>query len=241
MAALPAPLPPARRPFAARAFKAYRHHVPTTCVEKVFIAVDASIRALGDPRRADLVGVVGETTSGHALSRIRDRMRRDETGSAILSERPRIDNSIRDSLEEADGDSFGGHYARYLDRHGFQPEERTPVRFVDDDELAYVMQRYREVHDLWHVLFGLPPTLAGEIALKNIELVQTGLPMCAMSASFGLLRANSRTGRALLRMVPWALKSGRRAADLMCVKYEDHFGEPIASVRENLRIEPWVD
>ena len=29
------------------------------------------------------------------------------------------------------------------------------VKFVDDTELAYVMQRYREVHDFVHTLAGL--------------------------------------------------------------------------------------
>ena len=30
------------------------------------------------------------------------------------------------------------------------------VRFVDDPELAYVMQRYREIHDFTHTLLGMP-------------------------------------------------------------------------------------
>ena len=32
--------------------------------------------------------------------------------------------------------------------------------------LAYVMQRYREVHDFWHVICALPTSVAGEVALK---------------------------------------------------------------------------
>jgi len=39
------------------------------------------------------------------------------------------------------------------------------------------MTRYREVHDFWHVLCELPPTVLGEITLKWLEAVQTGLPM----------------------------------------------------------------
>ncbi len=33
-------------------------------------------------------------------------------------------------------------------------DERPSVRFVDDEELAYVMRRYRECHDYLHVLTG---------------------------------------------------------------------------------------
>lgn len=66
-------------------------------------------------------------------------------------------------------------------KRNFVPEERPPVRFLEDPELAYVAQRAREVHDLWHVLFECPTTLQGELALKWVELLQTGLPMCALS------------------------------------------------------------
>lgn len=65
--------------------------------------------------------------------------------------------------------TFGGAYYQYiygykLDRlmiyrfltsHGFSPDERPQVQLVDDPELAYVMARYREVHDFWHVLAGM--------------------------------------------------------------------------------------
>jgi ubiquinone biosynthesis protein Coq4 len=46
------------------------------------------------------------------------------------------------------------------------------VRFVDDEELAYIAVRSREVHDFWHVLFDCPTTVTGELALKMVEWVQ---------------------------------------------------------------------
>ena len=65
------------------------------------------------------------------------------------------------------------------------------MRFLDDADLAYVMQRYREVHDLHHTLLGMPTTLLGEIVVKWFEMLQTGLPMCALGAVFGPLRLKS--------------------------------------------------
>jgi len=35
------------------------------------------------------------------------------------------------------------------------PDSRRPVRFVDDPELAYVLQRYRETHDFNHLILGI--------------------------------------------------------------------------------------
>ena len=66
-------------------------------------------------------------------------------------------------------DTLGGAYMKYIDQHGFSPDERTVVRFMVDEEAAYVMTRYRQVHDFWHVLADLPPTILGEIALKAFE------------------------------------------------------------------------
>lgn len=43
------------------------------------------------------------------------------------------------------------------------PDTRMPAKFVDDEELAYVIQRYREVHDLMHTLLGMPTNMLGEL------------------------------------------------------------------------------
>jgi len=37
---------------------------------------------------------------------------------------------------------------------------------VDDERLAYVMRRYREIHDFSHTLLGLNITVEEELALK---------------------------------------------------------------------------
>ena len=54
---------------------------------------------------------------------------------------------------------------------------RAPVKFVEDDELAYVMLRYRQVHDFLHVLTGVNTDVVGEIGLKWFEFFQTGLEL----------------------------------------------------------------
>jgi len=43
------------------------------------------------------------------------------------------------------------------------PDSRGSVQFVDDVQLAYVMQRYREVHDLFHTVLGMPTNMLGNI------------------------------------------------------------------------------
>lgn len=41
--------------------------------------------------------------------------------------------------------TFGRAYADFMGARGFHADDRSPVRFIDDEELAYVVTRAREV------------------------------------------------------------------------------------------------
>jgi len=66
------------------------------------------------------------------------------------------------------------------------------VQYIDDVELAYIMQRYREVHDILHAMLLMPTTMLGEVSVKWVEGLQTRLPMCIGAAIFGASRLRSR-------------------------------------------------
>jgi ubiquinone biosynthesis protein Coq4 len=61
------------------------------------------------------------------------------------------------------------------------PDSRLPVQFVDDIELAYVMQRYREVHDLFHTLLGMPTNMLGNCHAKINVITFTVLSLIIFS------------------------------------------------------------
>eukprot|EP00959_Pyramimonas_sp_CCMP1952_P463691 9485379-Pyramimonas_sp.AAC.1 len=98
------------------------------------------------------------------------RMLNDEVGRKILAERPRIVQSTVAHCWDLPQSTFGGAYAQFMGERGFSADDRPPVRFVDDPELAFVAARAREVHDFWHVLFGLNTSVLGEAALKVLGL-----------------------------------------------------------------------
>mmetsp|Transcript_1286 Transcript_1286/g.5243 ORF Transcript_1286/g.5243 Transcript_1286/m.5243 type:complete len:716 (-) Transcript_1286:2890-5037(-) len=217
----------------------YPGHRPLTMLQKSLLSVAAGVGAVAFPHRADLVGAVGETTGWYALRRMRDRMRRDPTGRDILRRRPRITDDFLERCHALPEGTFGGAYARFMGRRKFNPDARPPVRFVDDEELAYVATRSREVHDLWHVLFRCPTTVQGELALKALEFAQTGLPMAALGAAFAPIRLDASRRRFLFEeMYPWARRAGARAADLMCLDYENEIGTDLAELRHKWRITP---
>ncbi len=216
-------------------------------LERLALAAGSALVALRDPRRGDMVATLGEVTAGRPLAALRERMAADPNGDGwgprLLRERPRLRAKEVDSLRLAElpPHSFGAAWYSYLQRHGFDPNERAEVQFVADDELRWVMQRYREVHDFWHVLTGLEPTVEGELALKWFEMVQTGLPMPALAAFVGPLRLAAEPDSLrffLTSLLPWASRSARAAKFLLAVPYEDLLALPLDAVREDLRISP---
>ncbi len=219
----------------------YSTHVPTSPFQKLFITGYAATTALRDPERGDMVAAFGETTGHRALRRLRDTMHADPVGRELLLAKPDIkEESVHpDKLRGLPAGTFGREYARFMDHHGYSPDERTAVRFVDDPELAFVIQRYRQVHDFWHVLCGLPPTVLGELALKWFEMVQTRLPIAAFSGLIGPFSLPVGERKVLRETyIPWAVRTAAAAKPLMCVWYERCFEEPLVDMRARLNVVP---
>ncbi|KAL7754232.1 Ubiquinone biosynthesis protein [Sorochytrium milnesiophthora] len=223
--------------------KLYATHIPTSAPEKLLLAVGSGFKALHDPLRQDMVAALGETSSLHYIGRLRDKMLAHPTGRRILRDRPVISSTFFDDhrVSQLPETTFGGAYYHGFMRHyAFSPDHRTPVHFIDNAELAYVMMRYRQVHDFWHTLTALPPTVEGEVALKVFEYMQTGLPMTAMSALLGPLKlaAPEQQRNYWTSLVPWAVKAGRQSTFLLNVYYEEELDQPLDELRKRLGLTP---
>ena len=97
----------------------------------------------------------------------------DEEGRAILKDKPRVNSTtwnLDEMLELPDG-TFGHEYAYFMTSHGYTSDERPLVKYVTNLEHAYIMQRYKEVHDMAHVLLGYDTSVTEEIAVKWFEMI----------------------------------------------------------------------
>jgi ubiquinone biosynthesis protein COQ4 len=132
-------------------------------------------------------------------------------------------------------------YADWLDREGVSPDTRESVKYIDDEECAYVMQRYRECHDFFHALTGLPVMVEGEVALKAFEFANTLLPMTGLSM-FAVTRLKPAERKRFFTIYgPWAIRNGLGAQEVINVYWEEQLERDVEDLRAELGIEKPVD
>lgn len=165
------------------------------------------------------------------------------TGRRILRDKPRITSqtiSLSD-LRLLPPNTVGHAYAAWLDREGVTPDTRDQVRYIDDPEEAYVMQRYRETHDFTHAITGLPVIIEGELAVKAFEFANTLLPMTGLSLA-AIVRLKPEERRRFWEVyLPWAVRNGLRAEEVVNVYWEEELSTDVGVLRERLGVEAAVD
>lgn len=113
------------------------------------------------------------------------------------------------------------------------------MQYIDDPELAYIMQRYRESHDFYHVLLGFGVSIPGELVVKWFEMANFNLPVAVLSSLFGPFRMESSERRRLLAAYgSWALKCGGSADCLIGIEWEKEWEKDLTELRQELGIFP---
>lgn len=188
----------------------------------------------------DMVAALGEATSTpYFIYRLRDAMLADPTGRRILRDRPRITSKTMslEYLRTLPDHTVGRSYAEWLDREGVTPDTRDQVQYIDDPECAYVMQRYRECHDFFHAVTGLPVWVEGEVALKGFEFANTLLPMTGLSL-FAVVRMKKEQRKRFYDIyLPWAIKNGLQSKEVINVYWEEELTTDVEVMRKRLGIE----
>lgn len=217
-------------------------HIKTSAFQKLALSVGSSVVSLLDPSRGDMIAILGETTGEKALNYMLTKMQECPEGQEILNEKPRINsktvNLIR--LQSLPQGTVGKIYSDFLEKNKVTPDSRLTVQFVDDVELSYVMQRYREVHDLVHAILGMPTNMLGEVTVKWVEGLQTRLPMCVGGGLFGAIRlAPKQRIKYVSKNLPWAIQTGLTANFIMNTYFEKRWEQLLADLHKELNITPF--
>lgn len=164
----------------------------------------------------------------------------DRIGRQILKEKPRVSSMTLDiqALKKLPPETVGYQYTQWLETENISPDTRRAVRFVDDPEEAYVMQRYRECHDFYHTITGLPVVMEGEVVVKAFEFANLKIPMTGIAALSEPFRLSSAAQKRLKDIyLPWAIVNGLRAKCLLNVYWEHELETNADELRARINIE----
>lgn len=216
-----------------------------TSLQRAFLVPYFGIKAIVDPARGDYVAGFGDVLmSKRSLRELKTKMKQTSEGARILKEKPLITEESLDmeKLRNLPEDTLGYNYAKFMEGHGFNADERSKVKYMMDPDLAYVMARYRQVHDFWHVLCEVPISVLGEIGLKWFEWRAMGMlvPSAALSGLIGPLRLNLQERRQLRDVYfPWAMAAGGSCRELLGYDYVANMDKTLEEVRIDLGIVPF--
>ena len=163
---------------------------------------------LADSAITDKVCDVADSmTIGPAQQEAVRWLRRDPQMAALMDERYLKPSpwSVEELLRYPDG-SLGKVFGSELKARGFDPEFYRRIDVADDG--TYVELRWRQTHDLWHVITGFETDGIGELGLQVVYLVQCHLPIvlaahrerpdrdhAQLTGADGLPAARARSGR----------------------------------------------
>lgn len=193
---------------------------------------------LKDPEDTRQVFTLFLVTNARHIPGFLTRFVSEPDGIALLHERPAIDSRTVDfeALGRLPADTLGGAFARHLSERGLSPDVfRAPPGVPPT--LAFLGQRMRQSHDIWHVLTGYDTSVDEELALLAFSHGQSGMPGPALLAAVGAVRFFPRHPKVFAKVLD-GYRRGQAARSMLTVRWEDLWQTPLAELRERFAIRP---
>lgn len=201
----------------------------------------AVVRVLGDSNQTHEIHRVEEITGRPRFRRLLKDLEATPEGRRLLKERPELSSQHidYDRLRRLPATTLGGAYAHHLDDNGLSADyQAAETQLVDDPDIAYLMRRFRQTHDVWHTLVGIGVTGHEEVLIHWFSYGQLQLPVSVLIMLFGSMKhlVLEQRWTALRHSTLDAYRAGKDAAPLMPVTWEDLWEEPLESVRARYRV-----
>jgi ubiquinone biosynthesis protein COQ4 len=205
-----------------------------------------ALRALfADPDDLPQVFTILESLPGTTLPKMERRMRESATGRGLLANRPDVVALLQDreALRKLPEGSLGRAYLAFVESENISAEG---IRDADskgrrqeeelDPTLAFLHQRMRDTHDMWHAVTGYRGDVLGEAALLAFNLAQSFNVGIALIVGLGLTKTIGAPEAR--RLILDGYLRGRRAEWLPAVAWEELLARPVDEVRRSLRVGP---
>ena len=208
-----------------------------------FLVGRAVVRVMADSDQTSEIHRVEEITGRPTYRKLLAQFRTTPEGQRLLAERPELssDHVDYERLRGLPAHTLGNAYVRHLDGNKISADYQAAVtRHVEDEDMAYLMRRFRQTHDVWHALLDLGITGHEEVVIHAFSWGQLRLPVSAMVVTFGTLKhlVLERRWGALRHSLLEAYRAGTAARPLLGVIWEDLWAAPLDDVRARYRVRP---
>jgi ubiquinone biosynthesis protein COQ4 len=201
-----------------------------------------------DPDDLPQVFTIIESLSGDTLHRLARRMAKSEAGRRLMATRPDVAVRLtdRDALGRLPAGSLGRAYLAFVERENISAAgirdagakgmtRELPV----PPALAWMHDRMRDTHDLWHAVTGYSGDVLGETALLAFAFAQTWNPAIGLIIAIGFSKTarSPSGGAAARRTILDGFRRGMKAAWLPVQEWETMLALPLDEVRTRLSLE----
>jgi ubiquinone biosynthesis protein COQ4 len=203
---------------------------------RIWQGVRAGVALALNPDDTQQVFYLAYSVDRETLPLAAERMRAHSSGRELMARKPAIDKEHIDltALRALPETTLGGAYARMLQQKNLDPDLfKRPPGLPED--LAYVAQRARQTHDLWHVLTGLDTNIPGEVALQAFTYEQLHQNFSKLIMTFGQLFFGAKYPH-MKKLAERARLAGAGAPFLLAVAWEELWAEPLSDLRECFRL-----
>ncbi|MGH7293725.1 MAG: Coq4 family protein [Polyangiaceae bacterium] len=193
---------------------------------------------LRDPDDLPQVFTLIDSLSGTAPHRLLRGLRKTESGRRMLRDRPDIAPllSDRERLRAMPAGSLGRAYlafveSEWISAEGIKTASEGRVGVSGSRDFAFIHQRMRDTHDLWHAATGYKGDVVGELSLLAFTLAQNWNTAVALLVAAAFLKGFGRTETDVIRD---GYRRGKRAAWLPATEWEELLERPLGEVRSRL-------
>ena len=161
----------------------------------------------------------------------------------LLRERPRFQLETVDlqGLAELPDGTLGRELLRHLVDHDLLHGERHPDNpYPASEQAEYAKIRWRETHDVRHVLTGVETSVHDEIVLQAFQLGQF-FNWFSVTTMLGgpFLSPRDSLRPKMLRDCYTAFDAGRQAKPMFTVYWERLYAQPVSELRERFNVR-WI-
>jgi ubiquinone biosynthesis protein COQ4 len=182
--------------------------------------------------------VLNASLDGDKFQRLAEELAQTAHGRELLRERPNLTSETIDlaALQALPEGTLGNALAQYYFDNGIRPfESPYPVR----NDVEYLAKRYREIHDIVHLITGYGTDALSEMELQAFILGNIGFRQAVLILSFAaILRTDGLppvwTYADKLRA---AYRRGQRSKDVvLSPRYERYWSTPLAEVQASVGV-----